>query len=429
MINFYDLIDLNESFSFDEYTKKYIKEITLESFEVSEYLIESGNNNNSSGLIQKIKKFFSKIKEFIKKWWNKLLKFLGLKDGTDEKESKIDITDKADKETEKSKEEVSKKIEEEIEEIEKSKGKKTPLQEIKDERFKKLVEKYSSRDKETFDEIKRHLNGYIENGLPSDEKIYKYESKKYGKCLGISFYNDNKVDEMFDSDEERVEFYKNSILKKYDKIEFMNLDIAKLYKDIRETEEYMNDAHNIIHDIYKIIDLRKTNTREGTLEVLRDIRSKIANRYPDEYVYRAFSKPHDYYINKASSSNIVYIISYLQEISKIRIVKKSAKAENNDLSSYSDTILECFDEINNKIDSNDARLVSTFNDTLSKFSDFEEKRNNTFMTIMSKFAKIETRISDDAIEAIDDLKDDIKNYPDLSDEEKLNILEEVDMSF
>lgn len=123
MINFYELIDLNESISFDEYTKKYIKEITSESFEVSEYLLESGNkNNSSSGLIQKIKNFFSKIKEFIKKWWNKLLKFLGLKDDAEEKESKVDITDKADKETEKSKEEVSKKIEEEIEEIEETKG-------------------------------------------------------------------------------------------------------------------------------------------------------------------------------------------------------------------------------------------------------------------------------------------------------------------
>lgn len=428
MINFYDLIDLNESFSFDEYTKKYIKEITLESFEVSEYLIESGNNNNSSGLIQKIKKFFSKIKEFIKKWWNKLLKFLGLKDNEEEKESKVDITDKADKETEKSKEEVSEKIEEEIEEIEKSKGKKTEVQKIKDERFKKLVEKYSSRDKQTFDEIKRRLERYIENGLDSDEKIYNYESKKYGNCLGISFYNNNKVDKLFDSDEERVEFYKNSILKKYDKIEFMNLDVAKLYKDIKETEEYMNDAHNVIHEIYQIINRRK-NTREEILEVLKEIRAKLARRYPEEYVYRAFSKPHDYYINKALSSNIVYIISYLQEISKIRIVKKSAERENNDLRSYSDTILECFDEINKKIDYDDARLVSTLNDTLNNFSEFEEKRTNIFMSIMTNFAKIETRISDDAIEAIDDLKDEIKKYPDLSDEEKLDILEEVDMTF
>lgn len=430
MINFYDLIDLNESISFDEYTKKYIKEITSESFEVSEYLIESGNKNNgSSGLIQKIKIFFSKIKEFIKKWWNKLLKFLGLKDNTDEKESKIDITDKADKETEKSKEEVSKKIEEEIEEIEQTKGEtKSELKKIKEEKFKKLVEKYSSRDKQTFDEIKKRLERYIENGLPLDEKIYNYESKKFGNSLGISFSNNNKVDKLFDSDEERVEFYKNSILKKYDEIEFMNLDIIKLYRDIKTTEEYMNDAHKIIHEIYNTLSTNNANTREEIFELLKNIRWAL-NDGPDEYERQAYSNRHEYYINKASSSNIIYIISYLQEISKIRIVKKSAERENNDLSSYRDTILQYFNQLINKVDPGDNGLINSLNDTLNKFSEFEDMRNRTFMTIMTNFGKIETRISDDAIEAIDDLKDEIKKYPDLSDEEKLNILEEVDMTF
>ena len=435
MIDFYNLIDSNNENSFNEYTKGYIKQISLESFEVSEYIIESSNSGLSK-IVEKVKSFFKKIGEFIKKWWNKLLKFLGLKD--DDEESDVNITDKAIKKTEEHIEEISEEIEEDIDDISKKKEEiKNKLNNNKAknvEKYKKLYEKYFTKDKDKFDEIKNNIDRYVESGLNGEpeNKFNKFESKKYdGKFLRIAFYDNKntKLKSLFKTDDERISFYKNAIFKKYDEIEFKELDILKLYGDIKTSGEYLSSMIETVNNVYDTITKNNMNTRDEISNILRKIRLLLNESELDTEEEQAISHDPEFYFTKNSSSNIIYIISYLQEISKLQIVHKSAERESNDVSKTSDIILKYFEQMRINIDTNDTPLANSFTDTLTKFSNFEKTRNKTFMKVIAHFAKLSSRIADVAIDEIDDLQDKIKNYPDLTDEEKLNILESIDSGF
>lgn len=433
MIDFYNLIDSNNENSFNEYTKGYIKQISLESFEVSEYIIESSNSGFSK-IFEKVKAFFRKIKEFVKKWWNKLLKFLGLKDDTDE-ESNVDITEKANKDAEERIEEVGKEIEKDIDDIskktEEAKQRVENIKKRKEEKFKKLYEKYFTKDKDKFDEIKNRIDRYIENGLPIEvsNKIDNFESRKYNRILKISFGGESKFKSLFKSDEDRINFYRDAIFKKYDEIEFKELDILKLYTDVKNANEYLDEKTDSINKIYEIITGTIINSRDDISTVLRNIRASINDDGTlDPDVKTAISNKEDYYFNTNSSSNILYIISYLQEISKLRIVRKSAISRCNELHDAGSTILKCFEQLNAKIDASDTGMLNSLNMTLNTFSNYEANLTREFMNIVNHFGKLENRIGDIAVEGIDDLQDKIKEYPELTDEEKLDVLEKINFT-
>lgn len=73
-------------------------------------------------------------------------------------------------------------------------------------------------------------------------------------------------------------------------------------------------------------------------------------------------------------------------------------------------------------------MLNSLNMTLNTFSNYEANLTREFMNIVNHFGKLENRIGDIAVEGIDDLQDKIKEYPELTDEEKLDVLEKINFT-
>ena len=79
MINFYDLVEDSKEIQLEKFSIQNMNEINSIITEDTQIVTEGV----FSSIWNKIKSFFKKIGEFIKKWWNKFLKFLGIKDKDD----------------------------------------------------------------------------------------------------------------------------------------------------------------------------------------------------------------------------------------------------------------------------------------------------------------------------------------------------------
>ena len=95
MINFYDLVEDSEEIQLEKFSIRNMNEINSIITEDTQIVTEGV----FSSIWNKIKSFFKKIGEFIKKWWNKFLKFIGISD-KDEKDDNPPDSGKVNKDAE-----------------------------------------------------------------------------------------------------------------------------------------------------------------------------------------------------------------------------------------------------------------------------------------------------------------------------------------
>lgn len=457
MINFYDLID--DSVTEEQYLETYNN--TLYNI-ISEQFTLSGNTNIvTEGVLStawdKIKAFFKKIGNFIKKWWDKFLKFLGIRDKDDNSsESTDDITEEADNKAESKVEEVVDKIdkEENTEEpseaensqnnqpendnelnsnsdnspeastndtknksIPKSGGIETLSNTLSKSDKKELLSKYLKIDKEKF--IKKSKFKSANERIIDLYKQYRnnnsYMNNYYKKDTYSSFYLGISYGS---TDVDDIKLLKKYIFRKPIKLNFLSINIDKLTNFIINAnniddsidEYYDNICHNGNINLYNRV-------KDATTDNINTLIDNGKLRINDTIDFSGIENVsyHDF-IEYDESMNIWYIMAYLNTLKNLTLINTERKP--SDIKDYGEkNILLKLKRKSADIDE------STMNEYLNLLTSYTTKATNYSMRLYNIVGKIEKALNNAITTNLKYIDSQINSQPELTAEERAQLYE------
>lgn len=351
MIDFYDLIES----SIDNLMDSYINE----TYDGISILLEENINLtpvNESSIFTKVKEtiinFIKKIGSFIKKWWNKLLRFLGIGENKQEKEDNTTTTDKINDDAEKTIENSAKTSTDStdnnpsndnnvINNTSTTINDEESTEKLSPEQMRENLQK----DREKFIEL---CDSILTKGRESIVvKDVEYDIFKYNSYS----ITDNNFG--LDTEEKKIKLYKYCIENTNETdfyvvdIDAINDVIAKINNEtkvhkIGEYRQWGNKAPMYVKYItyyeYQLNNLYDYATKNNIDKLNSDIEkymglaygddNKIYSNDPDIEIYNLENKyklyDHEYktkYLYKVSSTNNYYILRYAMLTSNISFVK------------------------------------------------------------------------------------------------------------
>ena len=437
MIEFYDLID--EDFSY--YSRNYLSQLS-ESINFDDNILTESSQSFIDKIINKLKAFFRKIKEFFKKWWNKVLKFLCI-DKKEPEIKEVKVVDDADSITSKESKEIVEKIDKEIESLQTgkyiyydtNKYADTHENELSDEEKQVLIKKFFNRDAKKFKTLEDNINSYIDARIRNSEILNKDGAdfnnfRKSGRYLGLSFTRVFTIkDNIFNDKDKLNEFCKKVIFKTNGDYKFYKLDIGKLYTNITICDTYLNEILGVVYNIYlTLYNIKYYTLGKNNIDINEHMDSleKLLATDIDygRLVEDAMSDNLNAYIEEDISTNPMYIMSYLYKLLGIRILARDA----NKIVDYS-----MIDEISNMmtvISSHSEKLNNP--DTLQRIEKIVTGIQSFYSSALSKatgivnvFVKLEANIKVFAENNIKALIQNIDDIEDATPEERRNIWRKI----
>ena len=465
MINFYDLID--DSITEEQYLETYNN--TLYNIISEQFSLSSNTNIVTEGVLStawdKIKAFFKKIGNFIKKWWDKFLKFLGIRDKDDNSsESTDDITEEADNKAESKVEEVVDKIdkEENTEEpsepensqnnqtetdnelnsnsdnspelssndsndtknksIPKSGGIETLSNNLSKSDKKELVSKYLKIDKEKFikkskfkSANERIIDLYRQYSNNNSYMTDYYKTDTYSSFyIGISYGGANVDD---------IKLLKKYIFRKPIKLNFLSINIDKL-------TNFIINANNIDDSLDKYYDNICHTGNINLYNRVKDVTTDNINTLIDNGKLRIndgidFSgienvSYHDF-IEYDESMNIWYIMAYLNTLKSLTLINTERKP--SDIKDYVEkNILLKLKRKSADIDE------SVMNEYLNLLTSYTTKATNYSMRLYNIVGKIEKALNNAINTNLKYIDSQINSQPELTAEERAHLYEFINRS-
>ena len=462
MINFYDLID--DSITEEQYLETYNN--TLYNIISEQFSLSSNTNIVTEGVLStawdKIKAFFKKIGNFIKKWWDKFLKFLGIRDKDDNSsESTDDITEEADNKAESKVEEVVDKIDKEenkeepsepensqntqpendnelnpnndntpeastndtkSKSIPKSGGIETLSNTLSKSDKKELLSKYLKIDKEKFikkskfkSANERIIDLYKQYSNNNSYMTDYYKNDTYSSFyIGISHGGANVDD---------IKLLKKYIFRKPIKLNFLSINIDKLTNFIINANN-IDDSIDTYYD--NICHTGNINLYNRVKDVTTDnINTLIDNgklRINDGIDFSGIENVsyHDF-IEYDESMNIWYIMAYLNTLKNLTLINTERKP--SDIKDYGEkNILLKLKRKSADVDE------SVMNEYLNLLTSYTTKATNYSMRLYNIVGKIEKALNNAIITNLKYIDSQINSQPELTAEERAHLYEFINRS-
>lgn len=430
MINFYDLIEESNEMKLSNYTLEIFNEMNNIINEKSESF-SIVNENAFSTIWNKIKAFFKKIGEFIKKWWNKFLKFIGLSDKDEKDDNPPDSG------------EVNKDAEEVIEQ--------------KKEEENKSEQSTVDNNNTTTDDTNNSENTTDGNGsIPPniDSTDNNNNGKKESETMEENFKNDKsefeiKYDELMDAAKEKFsegigdvdqefdsnifnrsdtfnsdnitgEYYSFSIMDNFMRELSIKENKYKLFKyclnNSERTEFYLVNVPELKNLISMVID-NKSEININYYNIIRKYVRKISefrrsiNDYNDEQIMvfiedlsnimnEMISDNHEYKIDyskicvKASSTNNYYILRYSMQTYSLLlddILSYIYYKQETRINICKTNLTNIINELKNKnFDKNNEEMIKKL---VNLNLTFTNKINTRFMNLAKIYGDIQNKIN------------------------------------
>lgn len=453
MINFYDLID--ESVTEEQYLETYNN--TLYNIITEQFSLSGNTNIVTEGVLstawEKIKAFFKKIGNFIKKWWDKFLKFLGIRDKDDnssESTSTDDITEEADNKAESKVAEVVYKIDkEENNEVSSepedsqnnqpesdivlvSNSDNSPELYTNDTNNKyipksgriealpnnlsksgriELLTKYLKIDKEKFIKKSKFKS--------ANERIFDLYNQYYNNNSYMDSYYKNHTQSPFfigfshSVNADDIKIFKKYIFRKQIKLNFLSINIDKL-------TNFIINANNIMDNINKYHDKVCYNENINLYKRSNDINTDNMNTLIDSAKLRLndtidFSSIenvsyHDF-IEYDESINIWYIMAYLNKLKSLTLI--NTEYNPSDFKDFSEN------QILFRLKRNSANVdESVMNEYLNLLTTYTTKATNYSMRVYNIVGKIDKALDNAITTNLKYIDSQINSQPELSAEER-----------
>lgn len=432
MINFYDLIE--EDFSF--YSKKELSQI-FNKIESDDNILTESSGSFIDKILNKLKMFFKKIKDFFKKWWNKLLKFLGIKEnkqkGLEIKEVKI--VDEVESITSKESKKIVEKIDEELKNLQVSKYVYRDTNKYWDEHENKmsdsereeLIKKYFNRDAKKFKNLEENINEYIDTNVRRNSVIFNNDTKDFNslpsyRYLTLSFSTLHTGNTFFKSDEEFTQICKKILFKTNGTYKFYKLDIYKLYTSVEICNTYIRELNVNLSSINLCLNNIKFNNN-GIDDIISQI-NKILNtdiEY-DNLVKESISYTLNSYIAEDVSENPIFILSYLYKIMGINIIGEQIRLIHHNMN---DEIVKEISRICKKYGSGDPDIIKKMENLSINIQSFITKSLSNMVNVVNIFAKLEKDIKTFAENNINEIINNINDYEAATPEERRDIWKKI----
>lgn len=383
MINFYDLVEDSEEIQLEKFSIRNMNEINSIITEDTQIVTEGV----FSSIWNKIKSFFKKIGEFIKKWWNKFLKFIGISD-KDEKDDNPPDSGKVNKDAE----EVIKQQEE---------------SETMEENFKNDKSEFEIK----YDELMETANDKFNEGVGSthqegvDSDIFDIPKYSYGtdimnvSCNLYNFKKPGSFTKDLNQKEKCYELYKYC-LNNSESNDFYLINVTELKEKLLML---INPNSSIHGNFYRIlIKYKKKMVEFGKLvydyseekavtfinelsDILNEMNSTKENTIDIDY-----SKM----IVKISSTNNYYILRYGIQTSLIifdNITELFHSSETNKMDLFKSNLTKIVNELKNKdFDKNNRELLDRLVNLNLTFSN---KVNSHFLNLSKTVGEIQSKIN------------------------------------
>lgn len=413
MINFYNLIEESNEMKLSNYTLEIFNEMNNIINEKSESF-SIVNENAFSTIWNKIKAFFKKIGEFIKKWWNKFLKFIGITD-KDEKDDNPPDSGEVNKDAE----EVIKKKKEEENKSEQSNvdnnDSDTDSTDNNGKKESETMEENFKNDKSEFeikyDELMKAADEKFNEGLSSthqqgiDTDISDIPEYCYGTDIMrivYKLYSFKKPDGFLkdlNQKEKCYELYKYC-LNNSESNDFYLINVSELKDKIMTLINPNSSIHGNFYRILvkykkKMIDfdnLKRNYTEENAVTFINELCDILneMNSNKETNIDIDYSKM----IVKISSTNNYYILRYSIQSSLIvfdNITEDFHNSETNKIDLCKSNLTKIVNELkNNNFDKNNDELL---NKLVNLNLAFTNKVNNHYMNLSKTVAEIQSKIN------------------------------------
>ena len=411
MINFYDLVEDSEEVQLEKFSIQNMNEINSMITEDTQIVTEGV----FSSIWNKIKSFFKKIGEFIKKWWNKFLKFIGISD-KDEKDGNPPDSGKVNKDAEEvikeKKEEENKSEQSTVDNNNSSTDDTDGSNNDSNKKESETMEENLKNDKSEFeikyDELMETANDKFNEGVHQegiDSDIFDIPKYSYGTDImnvSCKLYNFKKPDSFIkdlNQKEKCYELYKYC-LNNSESNDFYLINVTELKEKLLML---VNPNSSIHGNFYRIlIKYKKKMVEFGNLvydyseekavtfinelsDILNEMNSNKENNIDIDY-----SKM----IVKISSTNNYYILRYGIQTSLIifdNITELFHSSETNKVDLFKSNLTKIVNELKNKdFDKNNGELL---NRLVNLNLIFSNKVNSHYLNLSKTVGEIQSKIN------------------------------------